>query len=298
MDLNDIALFVNVVRAGSFAEAGRRLGIPPSTASRRLQGLEDVLGARLMQRTTRRLTLTDAGRVLFAECADQIDALLHAAGQATEGGAEVAGKVRIAAPADFFTWFPTAALTRFAAAYPRVRLEFELDDARVDLFGQGIDVALRSADNDPSLVARKIGTSRTCLVASPGYLAGRGMPGTPEGLGSHDCISVPSRGGSRTKWQLFGPDNTSVTVEVDGPFKVNTASAQLSGAIAGLGIALLPAALIATHVAARRLQVVLPGYGSGPIGVHFVYLSRRQLPRAVSAFLDFATATIKEQNLL
>lgn len=298
MDLNDIALFVNVVRAGSFAEAGRRLGMPPSTASRRVQALEEALGARLMQRTTRRLTLTDAGRNFFAESADQIDALLQAAGQASEGGAEVAGRVRIAAPADFFTWFPIEALTRFAADYPRVRLEFELDDARVDLLGQGIDVALRSGDRDPSLVARKLGTSHGILVASPAYLDRRGVPGVPADLGSHDCIGAPNRGGPRARWQLIGPDGTASAVDVDGPFQANTAAAQLSGAIAGLGIALLPAALAASHLGAGRLRTVLPGHGTGSIGVHFVYHSRRQLPRAVSAFLDFATATIKDLKLI
>jgi len=297
MDLNDIALFVNVVRAGSFAEAGRRLGIPPSTASRRVQALEEVLGVRLMQRTTRRLSLTDAGRNLFAQSADQIDALFNAVGQASEGGAEVAGRVRVAAPADFFTWFPATELMRFSAMYPRVRLEFELDDAKVDLLGQGIDVALRSADNDPSFIARKIGTSRGVLVASPGYLAERGLPVVPEDLSKHDCISAPRRGGPRRKWQLFGPGDAEVTVEVDGPFQANTAAAQLSGALAGLGIALLPAALAASQVEARNLREVLPEYSSGSIGVHFVYLSRRQLPRAVSAFLDFATATVKNFNL-
>lgn len=298
MDLNDIALFVNVVRAGSFAEAGRRLGIPPSTASRRIQALEAILGARLMQRTTRRLVLTDAGRNLFAESADQIDALIRAAGQAGEGGNEVAGRVRIAVPADFFTWFPAQELARFAAEFPRIRLEFELDDARVDLLGQGIDLALRSADQDPMLIARKIGTSHTILVASPRYLARRGTPAAPGDLGSHDCISSPSRGGPRTKWQLLGPQGGPTLVEVDGPFQANTAAAQLSGALAGLGIALLPAPLTSAHIAAGRLQEVLPGYGSGAVGVHFVYLSRRQLPRAVSAFLDFATTTIKKLNLL
>ncbi|WP_186201623.1 LysR family transcriptional regulator [Burkholderia gladioli] len=124
MDLNDIALFIQVVRAGSFAEAGRRLGMPPSTASRRVQSLEATLGTRLMQRTTRRLVLTDAGRKFFAESADQIDALMQAAGQVAEHASDIAGRVRVAVPVDFFEWFPAAALARFAAAHPRVRFEW------------------------------------------------------------------------------------------------------------------------------------------------------------------------------
>lgn len=298
MDLNDVALFVHVVRAGSFAEAGRRLGMPPSTASRRVQSLEAELGIRLMQRTTRRLVLTDAGRNFYAQSSDQIDALMRAAGQVAEGANEVAGRVRVAAPVDFFSWFPADALARFSAANPRVRLEFELNDARVDLLGEGIDVALRGGDQDPSLVARKLGTSSATLVASTGYLALRGTPAVPSELAKHDCITAPSRGGPRTTWRLGGPKRAASPVEVDGPFQANTSSAQLAGALAGLGIALLPAALTAPHVAAGRLREVLPDYASGAIGVHFVYHSRRQLPRAVSAFIDFAAGTIKEMGLM
>lgn len=298
MDLNDIALFVNVVRAGSFAEAGRRLGMPPSTASRRVQTLEAALGARLMQRTTRRLVLTDAGRNFFARSADQVDALLRVADQVASDADEVAGRVRVAAPADFFNWFPADAVARFTEAHPRVRLEFELNDARVDLLGEGIDVAMRGADHDPSLIARKLGTSHATLVASPVYLAARGEPALPRDLAAHDCITAPARGGPKTVWRLVGSRRAASPVEVDGPFQANTASAQLAGALAGLGIALLPAAMTAPHVVAGRLKDVLSDYATGLSGVHLVYHSRRQLPRAVSAFIDFAAMTIKNLGLL
>jgi DNA-binding transcriptional LysR family regulator len=298
MDLNDIALFVNVVRAGSFAEAGRRLGMPPSTASRRVQALEAALGARLMQRTTRRLVLTDAGRNFFAQSADQVDALQRVAGQVASDANEVAGRVRVAAPADFFNWFPAEAVARFTEMHPKVRLEFELNDARVDLLGEGIDVAMRGADRDPSLIARKLGSSQATLVASPVYLAARGEPALPRDLAAHDCITAPARGGPKAVWRLGGPRRAPAPVEVDGPFQANTASAQLAGAIAGMGIALLPAALSAPHVTAGRLKEVLPDFATGSIGVHLVYHSRRQLPRAVSAFIDFAASTIKELGLM
>lgn len=298
MDLNDVALFVNVVRAGSFAEAGRRLGMPPSTASRRVQALESALGTRLMQRTTRRLVLTDPGRNFFAQASDQIDALMRVAGQVQDDSSEVAGRVRVAVPADFFNWFPADAVARFAATHPRVRLEFELNDARVDLLGEGIDIALRGGDRDPSLHARKLGTSYATLVASPNYLAARGVPARPQDLQSHDCITTPARGGPRVTWHLGGGRRAVSPVEVDGPFQVNTASAQLAGALAGLGIALLPGALTAPHLSAGRLREVLPEYASGSIGVHFVYHSRRQLPRAVSAFMEFAAKTIKDLGLM
>jgi LysR family transcriptional regulator AphB len=298
MDLNDVALFVQVVRAGSFAEAGRRLGIPPSTASRRLQALEETLGARLMHRSTRRLTLTDAGRSFFAECANQIDALEQAAGQVTETAATPAGRVRVGAPADFFNWFPAERVARFLAEHPRVRLEFELDDAHVDLLGQSIDVAMRAGtDLEPTLVAHQLGWSRAAMVASPSYLQARGTPADPRDLSGHDCITRPSRGGGSATWRLVGPKRAA-TVEVDGPFQANAATAQLAAAVAGLGIALLPSALSAAHVAAGRLRVVMPEHSLEPIGVYLVYLSRRQLPRAVSAFVEFAMASVRELDLV
>lgn len=298
VDLNDVALFVQVVRAGSFAEAGRRLGMPPSTASRRVQLLEAALGTRLMQRTTRRLVLTDAGTNFYAESADQIDALLRVAGQVTNDSAEIAGRVRVAAPVDFFNWFPAQAVAQFIAEHPRVRLEFELNDARVDLLGEGIDVAMRGGDRDPSLFARKLGTSYQTMVASPGYLAVHGVPAEPGDLTAHQCITSPNHGGPRTTWRLGGVDIQAATIEVDGPFQANTSSAQLEAALAGLGIALLPVALSAAHIDAGRLKEVLPDYTSGAIGVHLVYHSRRQLPRAVSAFIEFAANTIKDMGLM
>lgn len=298
MDLNDVALFVQVVRAGSFAEAGRRLGIPPSTASRRVQSLEEALGARLMHRSTRRLVLTDVGRSFFAESSSQIDALNLAAGQVVEASAAPAGRVRVGAPADFFNWFPAERVARFLAEHPRVQLEFELDDAHADLLGQGIDVALRAGtDIEHTLIGHQLGWSRAAMVASPSYLDARGIPTDPRDLSGHDCITRPARGGGRATWRLVGPRRAAV-VEVDGPFQANSANAQLAAAIAGMGIALLPSALSAAHVAAGRLRVVLPEHSLEPIGVYLVYLSRRQLPRAVSAFVEFATTSVRELGLV
>lgn len=251
-----------------------------------------------MQRTTRRLLLTDAGRKFYAESADQIDALMRASGEVSENSTEVAGRVRVAVPADFFNWFPVSEISRFCSANPRIRLEFELDDARVDLLGHGIDVALRSGDQDLSLVARQIGTSHAKLVASPDYLSSRGKLSSPTDLTSHNCITSPIRGGPNTIWRLTDLNNSVQTIEVDGPFQVNTTSAQLAGAVAGLGIALLPAAICAQHLEQGSLEEVLPEFGSGIINVHLVYMSRRQLPKAVSAFIEFAMEVVKIHSLL
>jgi LysR family transcriptional regulator AphB len=296
MDLNDVALFVQVIRAGSFAEAARRLGMPPNTASRRIQELERQLGVRLMQRSTRKLTLTDAGRTLFDRCAEQVEALAQASQEFIDDAQVASGTVRVAAPADFFNWFLMDWIAEFLAAHPKVRIEFLLSDARADLIGESIDIAFRAGKiSEPNLVARQVGTSGSMLVAGAAYLARRGTPLTLADLAGHDCISFPKLGGPAS-WSINGPEG-DVEVKVTGRFGANTAQAMLHAALANLGVALLPSMIVAPHLQSGRLQEVLPGYGVNGLGVHLVYLSRRQLPRAVSALIDFTSAKVQAHML-
>jgi DNA-binding transcriptional LysR family regulator len=297
LDLNDVALFVQVVRAGSFAAAARRLGMPANSASRRVQQLEQELGLRLLRRSTRKLTLTDAGATFYARCADQIEALTEAAQALSEGSQVPSGKVRVAAPADFFNIFRMELIAEFLVAHPKVRLEFVLSDERADLIEQGIDVAIRAGKVlEPTLVARRIGAGRVTLVASPAYLAARGMPDSVEALANHDCVTLPSASG-RTVWRLDGPDGAS-EAQVGGKLAANTAQAQLEAVLAGLGIGLLPAVITSPHVRTGRLTEVLPGHSVEGIESHLVYLSRRQLPRAVSAFIEFMVEKMVDEGLV
>ena len=297
LDLNDLALFVQVVRAGSFAAAARRLGMPANSASRRIQQLEQQLGLRLMQRSTRKLTLTDAGAALYSRCADQVEALAEAALELGEGSQMPSGKVRVAAPADFFNVFRMELIAEFLAAHPKVRLEFVLSDARADLIEEGIDVAIRSGKVlEPTLIARRIGTGRATLVASPVYLAAHGMPESVEALADHDCVTLPQPSGHAV-WRLDGPGG-EIEVQVPGRFSANTAHALLRAALAGLGIALLPTPLSAPHVSAGELIEILPEHGVDGRDAYLVYLSRRQLPRAVSAFIEFMVAKMVGEGLV
>jgi len=185
----------------------------------------------------------------------------------------------------------------FLATHPRVRLEFVLSDARTDLLGEGIDVALRVGKVlEPSLIARQIGSSRATLVASPAYLAARGSPHSVASLAEHDCIADPSTSGQVT-WHLDGPAGPE-SVDVTGRLHANTAGALIEAALAGLGVALLPATISAPHVRAGDLVEVLAGHGVEGLGVYFVYLSRRQLPRAVTAFIEFAMSHLIEEGLV
>lgn len=298
VDLNDVALFVHVVRAGGLAGAARRLGVPSNTVSRRLQKLEKHLGLRLLQRSTRRLSLTEAGQTLFGSCAESVDALAESTQNLVDGRRAVSGKVRVAAPADFFDSFPTDALADFLAVHPKVQVEFELSDTRADLLDQGIDVALRAGKViEPNLIARQVGWSSVTLVASPAYVARRGLPSSLAELAEHDCITRPATPRGRTSWQLDGPLGES-EVDVSGPFRANSIQAQLAGALAGLGIGLLPTMLTAAHVSSGALQELLPDYGMRGVGVYFVYLSRQHVPRAVTAFVDFAIDVMLKRGLV
>ena len=287
LDLNDVATFIQVVRCGSFAEASRRLGVPPSTLSRRVQLLEAQLGTRLMQRSTRHLALTQAGQAFHDRCAGAVDGLLDAGAALTTDGQEPSGLVRVATPADFFDFFQMAWLSEFLQAHPKVRVDFVLSDARADLIADRIDVAIRGGVlEDSSLYARKVlDAGRDSLVASPAYLQSRGAPATLAALQQHDCLGF-SHSSGEARWSLTGPDGQETEVPVKGRFSGNTVQALRKAALAGLGIALLPATLTRRDLRAGLLLPVLPDHHRLGHGVHLVYPSRQHLPSAVSAFIE------------
>ena len=286
LDLNDIAMFVQVVRCGSFAEAARRLGMPPNTVSRRIQQLEVHLDTRLLQRSTRKLTLTSAGQDFHERCAGAVDGLLEAGQALITGSDEPNGLVRVAAPADFFDFFQMDWVTGFLAAYPRVRLDFMLSDAKADLIAEQIDVAFRGgALRDSGFVGRQILDPRSVgMVASPAYIAAHGSPRTLQDLVNHDCV-ISARPGGHATWRLIGPQGEE-EVQVSGRFSGNTAQALRKAAVAGLGIALLPPVMARLDVQAGVLVPVLAQYQPKGYGLNVLYPSRRQLPLAVSAFID------------
>ena len=290
LDLNDVALFVQVVRCGSFAEAARRLGVPANTVSRRIQQLEAEVGTRLMQRSTRRLTLTSAGHDFHARCAGAVDGLVEAGQELKSGSRQPSGLVRVAAPAGFFDFFPMQCVADFLAAHPLVRLDFVLSDDKADLIAEQIDVAFRGGVlGDLGYIGRQvIGPRSDGMVASPKYIAERGMPGSLQDLANHDCVTFPHPSG-RTTWRLTGPDEVEEEVQVASRFSGNTAQALHQATLAGLGIALLPPTMARADVQAGLLVPVLPRYQRTTGGMSVLYPSRRQLPLAVSAFIAWAT---------
>lgn len=291
LDLNDVAIFVQVVRCGSFAEASRRLGVPPNTLSRRVQQLEAQLGTRLMQRSTRHLTLTSAGQVFLERCSGAVEGLMDAGEELLAVNQEPSGLVRVAAPADFFDFFAMEWLTEFLVAHPKVRVDFVLSDGRADLIADRIDVAFRGGVlEDSGLFARKVLDAGTDgLVASPAYIARRGVPATLHDLAEHDCLVFGHPSGKAT-WRVTGPEGAPAEVQVSGRFSGNTAQALRKAALAGLGIALLPSTLTQRDLRAGLLVPVLAQYHRQGHGVHMVYPSRRYLPLAVSAFIELVVS--------
>ena len=294
-DLNDVAIFVQIVEAGSFAGGARRMGVPSNTLSRRVKQLEETLGVRLLHRSTRKLALTDAGRALFEQSATQIGELLDVSRRLVDSSQEPAGRVRIAVPADFFDIFQMDFVARFLAQYPKIQLEFLLSDNRVDLIAEGIDLAFRAGPlPDSSLVARKIFIGSRKLAASPDYLEKNGTPTHVSELNEHLCI-FPSSPTGQTAWHFSGPQGQA-DILVTGRVCANTARGQLNAAVAGLGICCLPELILYASLKSGCLIEVLPAFHQPDIDLFIVYPSGRQIPLAVSTFVEQAVAHLLEET--
>lgn len=292
LDLNHLRLFVEIVKVGSFAGTARRLGVPTNTVTRHIQQLEAAVRARLMHRSTRKLTLTAAGQALYDRCAATMEELSNAAEETIEGTQTPGGLIRVAATAGFFDVFAMTHLAEFLALYPRIRVEFVLEDAKTDLIGGSIDVAIRAGRLlKSSSVGRKLVDTPSILVASPAYLAKNGAPADPRALAEHQCI-VMARDSGRANWRLEGPSG-SIEVTVSGRFRANSAGAVMQAAIAGLGIALLPSPVCTAEIHAGRLVRVLREHRYPAAAVYAAFPNRRHIPRAVSVFVDFVSEKLR-----
>ena len=285
MDFNEILAFTKVARAGSFTAAARELDLPKSTVSRKVAQLEARLGARLLQRTTRKLRLTDVGADYFERCVRILRDLEEAELAVTEMQAEPQGTLRITAPVDIGVALLGPPLRTFLGQHPQVRADVVLTDRVLDLVEQGIDLAIRAGVlGDSSLVARNIGVAQGVLCASPAYLERREEPRAPADLAHHDCIKFRPAVDSST-WRLRGPRGMT-DVHIDPRVTVNNFDMVREAALAGLGIAILPAFRCAEDFRAGRLRRVLSGWCTGGIPLHALYPSTRHLSPRVRAFLD------------
>jgi DNA-binding transcriptional LysR family regulator len=292
IDLNHTLLFVEVVRAGSFAQAGQRLGMPANSVSRKIGQLESQLGGRLIHRSTRKLSLTAAGREFFARCEPSVATLVLAGKEWSDGETAAGSVIRVAAPTDFFDVFRLEWIAEFLSAHPRLRMEFLLDDAKADLIAASIDVAFRAKHLVEAWhVGHKLIDSYFALVASPAYVSRRGSPATPQALAAHDCLLQSSHPGA-VIWQLQGPQGPH-GIEVSGRFRANASRVVLQAAVAGLGIALLPDSVTAPDIASGQLVRVLPRYRRDGADLYAVYMSRHQIPQAVTDFVTFTAEKVR-----
>lgn len=277
------AVFAAVADAGSFTAAAQRLGIAKSAVSRYVSELEDELGVILLQRTTRRLSLTEAGARYHEYCARMVAEADAADESVSDLRSEPTGKLRISAPFNFGSDFVLPILIEFAARYPQLEVDFNLDLRAVDLIEQGYDMAIRIGElPDSSLMARKLATCRTIICGSPEYFAAHGIPDSPRALVDHKWIPI----NPVSERLVFRHGERSQTVTLKGRFSTNNADALMVLLRTGQGLAQFPLWLALKDLEAGTLKVALADYSTGDLGVFAIYPSAKHILPRVRLFID------------
>ncbi|MGS0624017.1 LysR substrate-binding domain-containing protein [Ralstonia sp. VS2407] len=298
MDLNQLALFVRVVEAGSFTAAAMRLDLPKSSVSRGIAALEQDLNVRLLQRTTRTLHLTDAGQSLYQVASHALEDIERATTCAGELQDLPRGKVRITSSEDVGRLLVAPVAARFMLQYPDIDLDVVLTPRNVDLVQEGFDLAVRVGRlADSSLVARSLGVLRIGLFASPDYLQRRGAPDTVQGLADHCCLDFRGTGRGETQWRLVGPDGLK-TVAVRARLNSDSLIYLETLIASGAGIGPLPlyaSAVARANAPLPRLVRVLPDYATSGEPINLVTPSARFVPKRVRLLIDMLTESIRQE---
>ncbi|QCI65680.1 LysR family transcriptional regulator [Phreatobacter stygius] len=284
--LADLEVFARVVTAGGMSAAGREMGLSPAVISKRIKRLEDRLGTRLLQRTTRQLSLTEAGQGYYERVVAILASIDEAEAFVTRRSSLARGTLRVSAPTSFGRLHIAPHLRSFLSANPDLVVHLELSDSFVDIVGEGYDLAVRIGElDDSSFVARRLAPNHRLLVAAPAYLAERGAPATIAALSGHALLSH-----NTDTWRLEGPEGNQ-TVRLHGPLKTNSSEVIREATLAGIGISLRSTWDVGPELKDGRLKVVLPQWrASRRVGVHAVYPTRRFLPQKVRVFIDWLAA--------
>ena len=288
-DLNDMLYFAEVAERGGFAAAGRALGVPKSRLSRRIADLEARLGARLLQRTTRKLSLTEVGEIYLRHCSAMRDEALAAAEAVAQLQVEPRGTLRITCPVTLAQSTLGYLIPRYMALYPHVKVDMQVTNRAVDLVEEGIDIALRvrtTLDDSGSLVIKNLGNGSGHLLASPSLLARQGQPEKPEDLSWLDTVAMSSVDG-RASWTLLGPEGQKFVLTHQPRYIADDLQTLKLAVLAGTGMTFLPDSVSGAEQQARLLVPVLPGWVLQPGVAHAVFPSRRGQVPAVRSFLDF-----------
>ncbi|MCE9576082.1 MAG: LysR family transcriptional regulator [Deltaproteobacteria bacterium] len=289
MDLNEIVVFARVVETRSFTAAAQQLGLPKSTVSRKVAQLEERLGVRLLQRTTRKLNLTEVGTAYYERCARIVSDIASAEQVVTEMQTAPRGLLRVTAPVDFGATYLGPLVAEFVAQYPDIAVDVDVSDRIVDLIEDAVDLGIRFGPlSESSLVARKLGVVRMRLCAARTYLARRGTPTHPSELADHDLVAFVPTARMQT-WPLRGPDGT---VEVSPRAKIVSNSVKVvhDAVMSGAGIAVLPEFVFAEEEVEGTMVPVLPDWAMQEGDLFAVYPSTRNLSPKVRAFLEFLVA--------
>jgi len=293
-DLNLMAIFARVVEAGSFAEAARRMASSRSSVSKSVAKLEKALGARLLNRTTRYLSLTEIGASVAEHCSRMLEEATAAENLVSSLNTEPRGVLRVSASVAFGTLHVAPALALFLPRYPELTIDLTITDRWIDLAEEGYDVAIRvSGDPPPNWIARPLAPVRRKLCATPEYFRQRGVPRTPEDLVRHNCLEY-TRSGEQGRWRFTGPDG-EISVPVKGPLRVDDDEALSQAVLGGMGLGLLPTFIIGKDLQSGMLQAVLSEYIPVERHVYAMYLPTRHLPGKVRLFIDFMLAHIGEE---
>lgn len=290
-----ISVFVAAVDEGSLVAAGRRFGLSASMAGKYLGALEAQLNVRLLQRSTRSLSLTDAGRAYYLRCKRILDELDDADSEASDAHSTARGTLRVAAPVTFGAMHMGDVVARYLENHPNVNIEVSLDDRYVDLQNNGIDVAIRIGRlPDSQLVARRLAPCRMTVCASPAFIGREGVPLTPEDLqraprlAFSEAVSIP-------EWTLSDAEGRVHTI--DGPYRMQANNMQmlLSATLAGLGVAYGPTFVFGPHIRTGDLTVLLPEYRAPELTVHAVYPTARYVPSKVRRFIEYLADAFGDQ---
>lgn len=285
--LTSMLVFTKVAKAGSFASAAKELGLSRAMATKHVMQLENGLGIRLLNRTTRNLSLTEVGMVYLERCLQILDEMEEMEIAVTRLQTEPRGTLKVNATPFFGAYHLAPAIAAYMEAFPDVNVELVLQAGYIDLIEEGFDLAIHLDEmRDSSLIARKLGSSQRVVCGSPGYFKKHGIPRTPDDLRKHNCL-VNSSLPPRDQWQFSIPGGETTVVKVTGNMEANVADALRMAAINGLGLILLPTYMVGQDIRKGRLNPVLTDYVPAPLEIHAVYPHRKHLSAKVRTFVDF-----------
>ena len=285
--LNELNVFVKAVELKSISAAGRHLRLSAAAASHRIQQLEEQVGARLLNRTTRNLQPTEAGRIFYEHALGVLDAVEKAKSSMAVCSGVPTGSLRVAAPLGFGRRLLAPLVSQFHALHPKVEVRLRLSDHTVDLLSESVDIAVRmAAMQDSSLISRKLADCPRVLCASPSYLERYGRPERPEDLLQHNCLLLRFPGTTESRWTLTTPEGP-VSLPVSGRFDADDGDVVTEWALQGDGIVLKPYWEVAQQLRNNELEVVLPHNPPEPLTLVLLYPHRHLLPAKVRAFADF-----------